>query len=76
MDGMLATTIMSYPPWEVAWRCLLLVPLCSPFWVPAGFVGYALGRRRVGMRFLFVLMAAEAIAVVVAQYAYGVLEEM
>jgi hypothetical protein len=44
--------------------------LAAPFWIPIAFAAYAIGRRQYGMRFLFALMTAEAVAVTACWWAY------
>jgi hypothetical protein len=45
---------------------VFFVTITLPAWVPLAFLAYALGRKQIGMKFIFALMATEAVAVTMA----------
>jgi hypothetical protein len=47
---------------------LLLMAYLAFLWLPIAILVYAVARRQTGLRFLFVVIAVEAVAIAVALY--------
>ena len=54
----------------IANDCFQQLAYTSFLWIPIVFVAYAIGRKRVGLRFIFVFTAVEALAVLIALWMY------
>ena len=63
---MLANTVESIPP--TVFIILRATAILSFIWLPLVFAGFAFGRKQIGLRFLFALMTAEAIAIALGMY--------
>ena len=66
MSGLLATTTSALHLIDV----LRVTAGLAFAWLPFVFGAYALGRRKIGLRFLFVIIAAEAAALALADYLF------
>ena len=56
---------------KVAYDFLRLAVATSAVWVPLVFAAYWMGRRRVGRRFFFAFMAAEGVALLMANWIHN-----
>jgi hypothetical protein len=63
---MIAMTLT--PAMETAVHILRELAALAFLWLPLVFAGYAIGRRQVGLRFVFIAISIEAVAL--AYFAY------
>lgn len=72
-EGSTAPTYVFWPPItevDIAHDYMRLAVATAFIWLPLLFAAYALGRKRVGLKFFLLLIAAEALAIVLASWIY------
>ena len=50
------------------WSAMIVLSQSPPYWVPVVFLAYAIGRKKFGLRFLFLLLTVEAVSIVFAYW--------
>jgi hypothetical protein len=62
---MLATSVLTTP---IVPEVVVAFGVLSFMWLPLVFAAYAIGRKRVGLKFFFIVTTTEAVAVALALY--------
>ena len=55
-------------PERLVWNAILAMSQSLPYWVPVVFLAYAIGRKKFGLRLLFLLLTVEAVSIMVAYW--------